>query len=86
MDEGGVLFCTRTEVYFGVNRVGAAIWNLLPARGAERADGVDGLLDELVRLYPDAGRDVLAADLRDFLDELEKGELVAYASAGERSR
>jgi hypothetical protein len=86
MDEGGILFCTRTEVYFGVNQVGATIWNLLPASGADGGRDVDGLLDELVRLFPDAGREVLTGDLREFLGALEEGELVAYASAGESSR
>ena len=30
LPEGGVLFSTETEVYFGVGLVGAQIWDLLP--------------------------------------------------------
>jgi hypothetical protein len=30
LPEGGVLFSTETEVYFGVGVVGARIWELLP--------------------------------------------------------
>jgi hypothetical protein len=86
MDEGGVLFCSRTEVYFGVNPVGAAIWNKLPSEAGAGAGGVDGLLNELVTLYPDAGREVLAADLREFLDEPRKSELVVYGSTSEDRR
>ena len=30
IDDGAVLFAPATEVYFGLNEVGAKIWQLLP--------------------------------------------------------
>jgi hypothetical protein len=79
LNEGGVLFCSRTEVYFGVNRVGAAIWNQL----SEVNGSFDGLLDVLLGMFPDIGRDQLAQDVREFLNALKESELVAPAPAEE---
>ena len=82
MDEGAVLFCSRTEVYFGLNQVGSAIWNQL-----SDGDGTfDGLLDALQSVVPEIDRDTLAADVREFLTALEENELVTYAQSEESSR
>lgn len=53
--EGAVLFDARTEQYFGLNVVGARIWELLPSAG-----DVESLHGRLHAEYPD----VDAADLR----------------------
>lgn len=86
MDEGGVLFCSRTEIYFGLNSVGAIIWNHLP-EGAPSGNGSVGkLLDSLHEAYPDVDRDDLAADVREFLETLETSQLVTYARSEETKR
>ncbi len=79
MDEGGVLFCTRTEAYFGVNEVGAAIWARLPDTGTSPGADVGTLVDALQERYPEVAREQLASDVREFLAALEEGELVVHA-------
>jgi len=83
MDEGGVLFCSRTETYFGLNEVGVAIWERLP--GAEEAESreLDSLLDTLQEVYPGVARDALASDVQEFLQALEQSELVLYGQPGQ---
>ena len=76
-DEGGVLFCSRTEVYFGLNQVGVSIWSALPD-AVSKSPTVDSLLDTLHDVYPDVDRDSLAADVDEFLKALEESELVSY--------
>lgn len=83
MDEGGVLFCTRAEGYFGLNPVSAHIWSLLPEPGDTERGDLEQLLDSLQRMYPDIHRDQLATDVGEFLDELEKSELVVDAQTEE---
>ena len=83
MDEGGVLFCSRTEVYFGMNPVGAAIWSRLPDPGVEATVGFDGLVDSLAALYPEVDRLSLSADVREFIDTFVESELVTYGAVRE---
>jgi hypothetical protein len=66
VDEGAVLLATRDEVYFGLNEVGARIWQLLPPATTT----LDELCDVLAAEYPDAPADVLRADVRELLDAL----------------
>lgn len=65
LPEGAVLFCTRTEVYFSLNPVGARIWRLLPPVSATEEDIVSALSEE----YPDVSVGKIAADVRQLLDE-----------------
>lgn len=65
LPEGAVLFCTRTEVYFSLNPVGARIWRLLPPVCTTEEDIVSALTEE----YPDVPVDKIAADVRRLLDE-----------------
>lgn len=83
MDEGGVLFCTRTEAYFGLNPVSALIWTLLPEPGGTESGDLEHLLDGLQEQYPEVPRDLLATDVREFLEELVKSELVVHAHTEE---
>lgn len=76
LDDGAVLFCSRTEVYFGLNDVGTFIWNQLPA--LSRMDELDGAMADR---FKDAPADVLRADAREFLDALLSYELVVHAPA-----
>ena len=77
LPEGGVLFSTETEVYFGVGVVGAAIWELLPP--------VTRTVEEMVSILSTKYRDVSAsqirADCERFLEELVTNGLVARVQA-----
>jgi hypothetical protein len=74
---GAVLYATDDEVYFGLNPVGVRVWELLPP--------VHRTLDEVCRVlaaeYPDAGEDVIRADVSELLDELLKLGLVVPTQA-----
>lgn len=77
LDDGAVVFSTVTEVYFGLNHVGAAVWELLGAGG-----DIAGLCAALQARYPDAAADVLAADVAALLATLAREGLVVEAAAG----
>lgn len=72
LPEGGVLFSTESEVYFGVNLVGARIWELLPPL----TDSFGELIDTLRGEYSDVSVDVIRADATKFLEQLLKNGLV----------
>ncbi len=73
--EGGVLFSTDTEVYFGVNVIGARIWELLPP-----ATGTfDELCAVLASQYSDVSPAQIRKDVRKFLDDLVENGLVVSA-------
>lgn len=80
MDDGGVLFCTRTEVYFGLNRVGVAVWNALVSCTEAGSSSFEDILSELEGRYSDVDREVLEADVGDFVNALEGSELVIRGS------
>jgi hypothetical protein len=81
MDDGGVLFCTRTEMYFGINQVGASIWENLPLQTEGETKSFADLLTALQALYPDVDEETLGEDIREFLEAMAQSELVAYASS-----
>ncbi len=58
LESGAVLYDSAAEVYYGLNDVGATIWELLG--DAELTP--DGLVDRLVSTYPDADAVILRAD------------------------
>lgn len=74
LPEGGVLFSTETEVYFGVGIVGAHIWELLPP--------VTKTLEEMVSIlgakYNDVPVKQIRADVERFVAELLSNGLVAH--------
>ena len=72
LPEGGVLFSTSSEVYFGVNQVGARIWELLPPVTRTFEELCAALLTE----YSDVGREVIEGDARRFLEQLLSNGLV----------
>lgn len=78
LPEGGVLFSTVTEVYFGVGEVGARIWELLPP--ASRT--IDELVSVLSGRYRDVPASTIRADVERFLSELLANGLVTHAQAG----
>ncbi|HEX9565636.1 MAG TPA: PqqD family protein [Gemmatimonadaceae bacterium] len=72
LPEGGVLFSTETEVYFGVGEVGARIWELLPP--ANRT--VEEMVSILAGRYRDVRASQIRADVDRFLGELLENGLV----------
>lgn len=73
VSEGAVLLHGDDEVYFGLDPVGARIWELLPPRSAS----LDALVDGLAETYPDVDRTTLRTDACELLDELREAGLVA---------
>jgi len=78
LPEGGVLFSTETEVYFGVGAVGARIWELLPP--ATRT--VEEMVAILSSKYHDVTASQIRADVERFLSELLTNGLVAHVASG----
>lgn len=76
MAEGGVLFSSESEVYFGVNPVGAIIWELLPS-----CDTVQQLCATLAQRYSDVGPDRIHRDVTSFLTDLRANGLVVEAES-----
>jgi hypothetical protein len=68
---GAILLSTGQEVYYGLNDVGALVWDLLPRMAA-----FSDLLDEVCRAYPEVEPDLVRADVLELLDELESMGLV----------
>ena len=72
VEEGAVLLSTDDEVYYGLNEVGAFIWELL----TPETESIDVLFDALVEKYQDVDAEVNAANLAQILrDLLEVGML-----------
>lgn len=71
VSEGAVLLSTEDEVYFGLNEVGALIWELM-----EEVSTSEELLDALVARYPDVEAGQIEADLTGLLDELLKAGML----------
>jgi hypothetical protein len=75
VSEGTVLLHTDTEIYFGLNRVGAQIWELL---GGPAAD-LDTVLESLSSTYPDVDPEVLRADIEALVEQLKDNGLLVDA-------
>ena len=78
LDDGAVLFSPDSEVYFGLNHVGAAIWELLPPE----TDSVEALCTALAERYPDAAPAALADDVARLLGDLGREGLVVAPAGG----
>lgn len=78
VEDGAVLLQTEDEIYFGLNRVGLRIWELLG-----ESDGFDDLCTRLAAEYPEVKLDVLRADVRELLEHLERERLVIPAARAE---
>jgi hypothetical protein len=77
LPEGGVLFSTETEVYFGVGSVGARIWELLPPASKT----IDELVAVLAAQYRDVSASQIRSDVEAFLRELLENGLVVFDAA-----
>lgn len=58
LETGAVVLASDAEVYYGLNDVGATIWELLGQPGVT----LDGLVAGLGTTYPDVGTDRLRTD------------------------
>ena len=72
LPDGAVLLSTETEVYFGLNRVGARIWELLPPSTAS----LDELCACLEAEFPDAPDGAIRDDVTELLQALAADRLV----------
>lgn len=72
VSEGAVLLHLEDEIYFGLNAVGASVWELLPPVCAD----LDDLCARLSEKYPDVDAQVLRQDVLELLGELRLGKLV----------
>ena len=77
LPEGGVIYSTSSEIYFGLNDVGARIWELLPPACKHFAD----MCGALERDFPDATAALIRRDVTRYLDELVANALVVPAPA-----
>lgn len=66
LDDGAVLFAPDTELYFGLNAVGALVWDLLPPRSGSLED----LCTTLTRTFPDVPSSVIRTDVEELLEQL----------------
>lgn len=66
IDDGAVLFAPSTEIYFGLNEVGARVWELLPPK----SDSLDTLCAHLAEHYPDVPLGELRSDVQELLAQL----------------
>lgn len=75
MPDGAVLFSPSSEIYFGLNEVGARIWQLLPEAGGS----LDLLCARLAESYPGVPLETLRVDVTELLDSLIAEGLVRPA-------
>jgi Coenzyme PQQ synthesis protein D (PqqD) len=69
--DGAVLLHTRDETYYGLNAVGARVWELLPVCVA-----FDDLCERLGQHYPDVPLDQIRGDVAELLNSLLTSGLV----------
>ncbi len=72
LSDGAVLFSTEDEVYFGLNEVGALVWQLLPPK----LSTLDELCRAVAERYPDVDSDVIRQDVTELIAELTSNRLV----------
>lgn len=77
MPDGAVLFSSDSEVYFGLNAVGARVWELLLA-----SDTVAQITEAMAMQYPEVPADVIQSDVGELLAELERQGLVRAREGG----
>ncbi len=70
--DGAVLLSIVDEVYFGLDPVGARIWELLPPQ----SDSLAEVCAAIGRDYQDATPEAIDADVRELLDDLLSTGLV----------
>ena len=66
LEDGAVLFLPTSELYFGLNAVGALIWTLLPPR----TETLDAICASVSSTYPDVAASTIRSDVEELLDQL----------------
>jgi hypothetical protein len=72
---GGVLLDLETSLYFGVNAVGALVWELIGS-----GNEISRIVEEMESKFDDPQAD-LANDVDDFIGQLEQRHLVTLNTA-----
>jgi hypothetical protein len=75
LDDGAVLFVPETEIYFGLNEVGAIVWELLSPQGAS----LDDLCAPVAARFPDVPIATIQTDVGELLDKLVDARLARRA-------
>jgi len=78
IDDGAVLFAPVTEIYFGLNEVGARVWELLPPV----SESLDEVCAKLQTQYPSVEAAMLRADVEELLAQLLAEGLVTPPGGG----
>ena len=73
--DGAVLLSTTDEVYYGLNAVGALVWEQLPPTLTR----LDELCARLAGQYPDVAAETIRADVVELLEDLLAHGLVRAA-------
>jgi coenzyme PQQ synthesis protein D (PqqD) len=74
--EGAILMDPRQEVYYGLNVVGAQVWELLPNSFAD----LTPIVEEMAGRYPDVEQSVLRADITELVRDLQSNGLLQIRS------
>ncbi len=77
LSDGAVLFSTKDEVYFGLNEIGAQVWELLPPASKTLSE----LCGQLGKHYDGVDPKTLRADVTELLAKLHANGLVHYPEA-----
>ena len=72
VSDGGILLSTTEEVYFGLDAVGALIWNLF----TPELQSFDALCEAIEARYPDVAKETIRTDAREFLESLLEAGLL----------
>lgn len=75
LDDGAVLFAPETELYFGLNEVGVAVWELLPPM----TDSLEQLCAMIASRYPEVTLETIRDDVEEVLQQLVNEGLARHA-------
>jgi hypothetical protein len=78
LPDGAVLFSRETEVYYGLNNVGAVIWEQL----REGVPSMDLLCEAVQERFPDATLEQIRADVLELLTDFSENGLVDSVEEG----
>lgn len=76
LEDGAVLFSPETETYFGLNLVGAIIWEALPESAS-----LPALCDRISGRFPDVDAVIIRNDVEELLAELSAAGLLHTSSS-----
>jgi hypothetical protein len=76
VSDGAVLLQMEDEIYFGLNSVGARIWQLLPPA----CTNLEDLCARLGEVFPDVPVEQIQEDVTELLGQLRENKLLVDAS------